>query len=136
MIERFLALKTAYASQEVTMDILQEIERSSGFSFINHGVSRVNKNCLACTVIFDPLVTLKSTLVTSNQSVKDFHILMKSALEGTEYMYSEENGLLSYASTCGTIDVVATIDGDGGIKVLEEDVEIKDSFDLFFRIQW
>lgn len=117
------------------MDTLQEIERSSGFTFINHGLSRVNKNCLACTVLFDPLVTLKSTLITSVRQVGTFHTVMKSALESTEYIYSEENGLLSYESKCGTIDVVATMSEDGSIKVLEEDVEINDSFDLFFRIQ-
>jgi hypothetical protein len=63
MIEGFNRLKTSYASKEVSLERLKAMEAGGLVRFENRGISRSQRDCLQCEIIFSALSHLPGEIV-------------------------------------------------------------------------
>lgn len=134
MLDAFAALKTAYESKEITLDDLKSMQAECDISFENRGIARSNLDCLLCSIVYNPLKTLKSELKKEDfASEAAFEALMATVLRGSSVQAEIDDESICYESEL--LDIVATKLSSGAIKVEQDDVTITDSFDVYMRVQ-
>ncbi len=134
MLHRFYTLKLQYASTEIIFDDLKSIQSSCDISFENRGIARSNLDCLLCTIVYNPLKSLQSVLKQERfDSIEVFASLMRPVIEGSDVEVDEDDESISYESEL--IDIVATKEADGSVRVKQDDVNIQASFDVYLRVQ-
>lgn len=134
MLSTFWALKSKYESTEISLDDLKQMQSSCDISFENRGIARSNLDCLLCSIVYNPLKSLKSSLENGAlTSQADVLQAIEPVLKGSDIAVEEDDESIS--CDCELIDIVLTKLADGSISFEPDDVNIKESFDVYMRVQ-
>ena len=136
MITEFYRLKEAYASKEITMDDLKDIQAGGIVSFENHGISRTNRDCLLCEIRFDRLIELLRALTAAPFDSRES--LKKQIEDSGVPLYAqsgETDGMIVFADKAAHTELIAQVNSDGSVSVEAEDIDAVTSFQVFLRVQ-
>jgi len=136
MLSTFNALKSVYASREITMDDLEVLQAYEFIRFENRGISRSERDCLLCEVWCEPFAAFLQQLTrgafASSEALRA--LIAKSGL-GLVEMPGEDTALLSFCSEDKVLEIVACVTADGGVSVDPEDIDALPFFQVFLRVQ-
>ncbi|WP_345969255.1 hypothetical protein WCX72_07755 [Sulfurimonas sp. HSL1-6] len=136
MLSTFNALKSVYASREISMEDLDVLQQYDFIQFENRGISRSEKDCLLCEVRCEPfaafLTAITAAVFDSAEALRD---LVRSTGLGLLEEKSEDAALLSFYSEDKMVEIIASVADDGRVSIDPEDLEVLPFFQVFLRVQ-
>jgi len=136
MLSTFNALKALYASREITMEDLERLQAHDFIHFENRGISRSERDCLLCEVRCEPFETFLKTLTAAVfESAEVLREIVRHSGLGLEESEPAETGLLAFASPDKGVEIIASVDADGRVRIDPEDIEAEPFFRVYLRVQ-
>lgn len=136
MLSVFNTLKAEFASREISMNDLERLQQHDFIHFENRGISRSERDCLLCEVRCEPfeafLAGIRSMRFESADSLREF---VACAALGIREIDEGNPSMLTFGTTDGTVEIVATLQEDGSIGIDPEDIEAEPSFQVYLRVQ-
>ena len=126
----------SYSSKEIHMDDLRLIESSGIVSFDNQGVSRSRKDCLLCVLTYVELARFKKELTSCVfDSYKKYEAFIRTSGFDLRIAPESEEDYVIHRSADGFYEIACSIEKDGSISIESEDIQLKEQFNVYLRIQ-
>jgi len=135
MLEKFKELIDTYASKELDIHVLKELEMSGLVSFKNQGISRSKKECLLCIVRLSQLVQFKDALLSRTfDRYEEYEAFIKAS--GLAFEKEEgDNNYVVYSAQEGFFEIGCSIEEDGRVELESDDVKLQETFNIYLRVQ-
>jgi hypothetical protein len=136
MLSVFNTLKAEFASREITMNDLERLQQHDFIHFENRGISRSERDCLLCEVRCEPFETFLERVRSSRfESADVLREFVACAALGLGEVHDDDPSVLTFGTTDGTVEIVATVQEDGSVGIDPEDIEAEPSFQVYLRVQ-
>ena len=136
MLSTFNALKSVYASREITMDDLEVLQKYDFIHFENRGISRSERDCLLCEVRCEPFAAFLERISGGDfESAEALRTLVAGSNLGLFESSGNDKALLCFCSEDKAVEIVACIEADGRVSIDPDDVEALPFFQVYLRVQ-
>jgi hypothetical protein len=133
MLAIYNALRSVYASSEITMEDLHVLQKYDFIRFENRGISRSNRDCLLCEVYCEPFATFlqkaDNAIFDSPEALRKF---IKESGIGLVEALCTDGEIFIFLSEDKEIEVSAVLENG---KISIDEIEVLPYFQVFLRVQ-